>query len=111
MELWPVDDDGVERVWRWGAQSFMQKKDQYIEVRQIRGKPSLQVKERELDNQGEKPKSLWNDPKYSSVNGTATIKEIFGGEKVFDYPKSPYLMEDVMRISTKRDSLVLDFFG
>jgi len=42
--------------------------------------------------------------------GTAALKAWFG-DKVFDYPKPPSLVREVLRQITRRDSLVLDFFG
>ena len=112
--LEPIDDKGVERVWRWNSSTFNKKKDKYIEVKKIKGEFSLQVKERKDDNKGEKPKTVWNDPKYSAVNGTARLKNIFSeqNDKIFDFPKSPFLMQDVLKISSlgKKD-FVVDFFA
>ena len=76
VKLEPIDDDGVERVWGWNATTFMEKKDKYIEVKIIKGNYSIQVKERENDNAGEKPKTIWFDPRYSAVNGTTALKNI-----------------------------------
>jgi len=42
--------------------------------------------------------------------GTAALKAWFG-DKVFDYPKPPSLVREVLRQITGPDSLVLDFFG
>ena len=111
IELLPIDDDGVERCWRWNAKSFTEKKDQYIETKIIKGKYSLQVKEREDDNVWEKPKTLWNNPKYSAVNWTNLLKKIFNKEKIFDYPKSLYLLLDIVKIVSKENSIILDFFA
>lgn len=114
VKLEPIDDDGVERVWRWNATTFMEKKDKYIEVKIIKGNYSIQVKERENDNAGEKPKTIWFDPRYSAVNGTTALKNIFSDktDKIFDFPKSPQLLYDTLKIcSLKKDDVILDFFG
>jgi adenine-specific DNA-methyltransferase len=114
IKLEPIDDDGVERVWRWNPTTFMEKKSKYVEVKTIRGNYSIQVKERENDNEGEKPKTIWVDPKYSAVNGTAELKNIFSDrkEKIFDFPKSPFLLFDVLKIcSLGSNDVILDFFG
>jgi adenine-specific DNA-methyltransferase len=92
----------------------MEKKSKYVEVKTIRGNYSIQVKERENDNEGEKPKTIWIDPKYSAVNGTAELKNIFSDrkEKIFDFPKSPFLLFDVLKIcSLGSNDVILDFFG
>lgn len=117
VELLPIDQNGIERVWRWGKESLMQRKDKYIEVKRNSKEDSfaLFVKERHEDNKGEKPKSIWNKAAYSATNGTSELKKIFGddnyNEKIFDYPKSPYLMYDILKIITNDNSIVLDFFA
>jgi adenine-specific DNA-methyltransferase len=114
IRLEPIDDDGVERVWRWNSSTFIAKKDKYIVVKTIRDKYSIQVKEREDDHEGEKPKTYWSDPKYSAVNGTSALKNIFGErkEKIFDFPKSPFLLFDALKISSLNpNDTILDFFG
>lgn len=113
-EMLPIDDKGIERVWRWNESTFNSKKEKYIEVRKIKGKFNLQVKERENDNEGEKAKTIWHSSKYSAVNGTSRIKDIFSdtNEKVFDFPKSPFLMEDVLRIANvSGEDKIVDFFA
>lgn len=114
IELWPIDNRGVQRCWRWGKDTFIEKKDKYIELKKKNNQYQLFVKEREDDNSGERPKTFWNKPKYSAVNGTNLLKDIFNNteDKIFDYPKSPYLMLDILKITAKKkDSLVLDFFA
>lgn len=36
IEILPIDEQGVERCWRWGANTFLDKKDDYIEVKRDR---------------------------------------------------------------------------
>ena len=56
-------------------------------------------------------KNVWLDKKYQSeFNGTNLIKEILASSR-FDYPKSLYLVEDILKITTKKDALILDFFA
>ena len=114
IELKPIDNKGIERCWRWGKDTFNEKKEKYIEVKITKGNYVVYVKEREEDNKGEKAKTFWNKPKYSAVNGTNLLKNIFREteKKIFDYPKSPFLMFDIMKISAvNKQSLILDFFA
>ena len=56
-------------------------------------------------------KNVWIDKKYhSEFNGTNVLKDILG-KNIFDYPKSIYLMEDILKLTAKKDSIVLDFFA
>jgi adenine-specific DNA-methyltransferase len=111
----PIDSVGVERVWRWNAQTFMEQKEKYIEVKRNGDSFNLYVKERLDDNKGQKPKTFWNESYYSSAAGTAELKNIlgnqFGGEKIFDFPKSKFLVRDILQITSNSNSIILDFFA
>ncbi|WP_162505169.1 DNA methyltransferase [Treponema endosymbiont of Eucomonympha sp.] len=55
---------------------------------------------------------MWNKPKYASVSGTSELKSIFDTtNKIFDYPKSLYLIIDILKITSKPNALILDFFA
>jgi len=70
-----------------------------------------------------KPLSTWignsifkdDDTVYLEVGynteGTKGVNEIFGGKKVFDYPKPISLIKTLVQQVTKENDLVLDFFG
>lgn len=112
IELLPIDDNGIERCWRWNAETFEEKKLNYIELKKVKGNLGLYVKEREQDNIGEKPKTIWHKPKYAAVSGTSALKSIFNTtNKIFDYPKSVSLIIDVLQTTTNKNSLILDFFA
>lgn len=110
IELLPIDNQGIERCWRWGKKTLLEKIDKYIEIKDNNGKIDLYTKERESDYQGEKAKTIWNKPYYTGQTGTNELKNVFG-KKVFSYPKSPFLIRDVLQITTKENDIVLDFFG
>ncbi|NLG15216.1 MAG: site-specific DNA-methyltransferase [Lentisphaerae bacterium] len=56
-------------------------------------------------------KNLWIDKKYQSeFNGTNLLKAIVGPNP-FDYPKSLYAVLDVVKITTEKNELVLDYFA
>ena len=42
--------------------------------------------------------------------GTKVISKLLGGD-YFDFPKSVYLIQDILKICTKPDDIVLDFFA
>jgi adenine-specific DNA-methyltransferase len=114
-ELLPIDPGGEKRVWRWNAETLMENKEKYIEVKRNGKSFTLLVKERLDDNKGQKPKTFWNEPYYSSSVGTAELKNILGtrfkGEKIFDFPKSKFLIRDILEIISGPNSVILDFFA
>ncbi|MDT2706898.1 site-specific DNA-methyltransferase [Enterococcus dispar] len=109
IEILPIDSNGDERCWRWGKQTFLEKKEKYLEIREVKNGYDLYVKEREEDNAGEKPKTIWNKSEYTGQNATNTLKKIFNN-KVFTYPKSEFLMRDIIQVCTNKHDLILDFF-
>lgn len=108
--VWPITD-GKEMSWRWGKNRI--NRDKYNIIIQRSGKDiSFYKKQRPQlgDLPSKKPKSLFYKPEYSSGNGTAQIKEIFGG-KIFNNPKPVDLIKDFIFIVTKKNDLVLDSFA
>lgn len=56
-------------------------------------------------------KNVWTDKKYfSEFNGTNVVKNLLGGN-YFSYPKSIYSVLDTLKLMTKEEDIVLDFFG
>jgi adenine-specific DNA-methyltransferase len=115
VEVLPIDSEGIERVWRWGKNTLLKRKEKYIEVHKNGDSITFFVKERKDDNKGDKPKTIWNKSEYSAANGTNELKRIVGleeeGEKLFDYPKSPFLIKDILKITSNQDSIILDYFA
>ncbi len=64
------------------------------------------------DWRGKKPKTVWSDSKYdASSNGIGILKDQFGREIPFTYPKSLYTVYDALEVAAKDGSIILDFFG
>jgi adenine-specific DNA-methyltransferase len=63
--------------------------------------------------EGQMPKSIWYDAKYSaSEYGTQILDSIMGSREMFQYPKSPHAVKDCILAGTNRkDALILDFFA
>lgn len=110
VEVLPVDPKGVVRVWRWGPETFLAKKDTEIVVKSSEKGFTLWAKKRLEAHSGKKPKSLWNDSRYSAALGTHLVKEMVG-DSLFSYPKSLNLVTDALRISCPPGGLVMDFFA
>ena len=62
--------------------------------------------------QGITPMTIW---KYTDVghsqDATKELKELFGGEAKFTYPKSVRLIKRIIELYSKKDSIILDFFA
>ena len=110
-EIIPLDSNGVRRVWRQSKERFIEaEKNGNIRIKKgVRGY-TVDLKDR--IKEGRKPKTIWNHPTYdASSHGTIYLKTLFNGQKVFSYPKSKYLMKDIIKITTEKRDLILDFFA
>ncbi|MEI6880991.1 MAG: site-specific DNA-methyltransferase [Bacteroidota bacterium] len=109
--IYPIDDDGKERRWRWGIERFLDESSEF-RSRIQKGKFHVYVKGR-MNEEGVLPMTWWDKKEYSSTAyGTNLLKDIFAELQIFSYPKSLFAVMDSIRImSDKKDSVVLDFFA
>lgn len=59
------------------------------------------------------PTTLWSLPSHNANSGGTSVIGSFLGDNRFDYPKSLYAVEDVIRffVTDKPHATILDFFG
>jgi adenine-specific DNA-methyltransferase len=112
VEILPVDPKGIER--RWG--SGYTRVDELISLGELVAKESKEGKYTIHRKVRLKPttktKSFWNDPKHNAAaHGTKLLQAILGKNRAFDYPKSLYAVIDSIAITSKKDSVILDFFA
>ena len=56
-------------------------------------------------------KNLWTDKKYfPEFQGTNLLKQLLG-KNLFSYPKSLYAVLDTLKIMTRKDDIIMDFFA
>jgi adenine-specific DNA-methyltransferase len=74
-------------------------------------KPAVYIKSR-MKEEGMLPLTWWDKTEYSATaHGNNLLMSIMG-EKVFEYPKSLYAVEDCIRVATNNQSaIILDFFS
>lgn len=110
--VFPDNEDGVQKRWRWEAETVRTKPSE-VAVRPDRsGKPYIYVKRRPNED-GVVTVSTWADAKHSSTEyGTAVLKSMFNGAK-FSYPKSIHAVTDAVYIggAAERHSSTLDYFA
>lgn len=107
-EVYPIAANGKEATWINLPETFDEKnKIGWFVAKKEEGKIVIYRKlyEQQIF------KNVWLDKKYQSeFNGTNLIKGILASNR-FDYPKSLYLVEDILKITAKKDALVVDFFA
>ena len=106
VEVMPLKSQGVQTVWRWGKK----KAHEHLNT-EIRGKAKrdggymIVQKHRSISK---RQRSVWDEKEFVNERGTEHIKALFGG-KVFDYPKSEYLIARIIELGSDIGDIVLDF--
>ena len=108
--VYPVNDDGVEKNWRWSEENVRDDYSQFEARRNGKSWDQIYYKYRP-NEEGVTPLTLWSDSKYSATeHGTKTLKDLFNVSP-FSYPKSIWAVKDCLYLSgLKRTQFVLDFF-
>lgn len=108
VSVFPIDNQGVERKWRYARQTVEEIKKN-LRVKQLKDG----LVDIELGKDFGTYKTVWTDSKYdASTNGAQLLKKINPATK-FSYPKSLYNVEDCVAsvVKQKKDAIILDFFG
>ena len=109
----PIDENGNERVWKWGYERVIESSD-YVKV-VFDDKKGIQIYRRnDLNTKGSLPGTWWDKPKYGAgSHGTNMLTAMFGKGYIFSFPKSLYAVEDSIRIITNSNKkcYVSDFFA
>ena len=113
--LTPQFSNGDRGVWRWsdrqrilaaikGGDIFLRKNS--------RGNVAVVLRSESRPTY--KPKTIWNDSRFSSTtHGTILLQDILGSKGGFSYPKSVYAVKDAVESTTYGfpNATVLDYFA
>lgn len=107
IEIWPIDQDGIERRWNFGLDSIDENLDR-ISINMVDGKLDLFV-----THELTVPKTVWTGGEFDAGKyGNTLLIDIIGSKK-FDFPKSINLVKRCIYLATAEntDGIVLDYFG
>lgn len=108
VEIWPIDDNGNEKKWRYSVSS-VSKILEKLEVKY--GRNSMQII---FNKDTGTMRTMWVNAKYdASEYGTKLLQDLFGIKDAanFTYPKSIYNELESISACTSNDSTVLDYFA
>lgn len=108
IEIWPIDDKGKERKWRYSIQT-VEEIEHKLEVR--KGQKFMNVY---LNQDEETLRSMHYDSIFdASEYGTKVLQDIFNSQitKKFSFPKSLKTLSFVLNFSTSKNSIILDYFA
>jgi len=108
-EIWPISERGTERSWMTIKETTQERinNNELVAIKDNNGNIKLYYKFREQ----QRLSTCWIDKKYNANHyGTRLLEEILGRRTQVSFPKSLYTIVDVIKIMTKKDDIVLDFF-
>lgn len=107
IEIWPIDQNGVERRWNFGLDSISENINRII-IQKVDNTFDLF-----LTHELTVPKTVWNGGEYDAGNYGNTLLINILGSKQFDFPKSINLVKRCVYLATSscKNSSVLDYFG
>ncbi len=122
IEIWP--GGGFEDkiwVWRWSKQKvqwgiengfivFKKNKDNKYKV-YTKSYEYVDKDGNEIVRSNPYSTLEFINKEYANFNATPDLQKIFGGEKVFSFPKSIEFITEILRMVSVKNSTVLDFFA
>ena len=108
-KILPITERGQERTWKTKSDTFLQRLKQGLISAERDKNGKMHVYEKYYENQV--IKTHWIDPKYHAIHyGTKIVDDIIGKGQ-FNFPKSLYLIEDIIKLTAPKESIILDFFA
>jgi adenine-specific DNA-methyltransferase len=91
-------------IWRWSRERVLRDMERLVFK-------DGNVYTKNYEKAGGKPRSLFVDDRFGRTRtGSTELRELLGGN-YFDNPKPTKLIETIVKIGSRQDSVVLDFFA
>ena len=120
IEVIPRRPSGEDSRWTW-SKELLEKNKHLIVGKKINrqnndNKEACDIfrkdyLEKEYGITLKKPRSIWDEKEVNNQNGRASVKELFDGLDLFDFPKSPFLSKKIVSSFNDDDFVIMDFFG
>ncbi|NMM38970.1 MAG: site-specific DNA-methyltransferase [Glaciimonas sp.] len=107
IEIWPIDQDGIERRWNFGLDSIGGNLERVV-VQKVDDNFDLFV-----THELTVPKTVWSGGEFDAGKYGNTLLIDIIGKKKFDFPKSINLVKRCVYLTTAENEncIVLDYFG
>ncbi|MDI3479172.1 MAG: adenine-specific DNA-methyltransferase, partial [Rikenellaceae bacterium] len=112
IEILPIKtSDGSDGRWRWKKENVQANKHLLVVKKNSKGVYDVYEKNYTVvdgEYKGEKIQTFIKDKNIINDKAKEHLETLFG-EKIFDYPKSEYLLKIILEISTQPNDIVLDY--
>lgn len=111
LRIYPIGEDNSERVWTLSYEGAV------VAIRDglIKCTSNLTINRVYVDEERrDLLPSLWTDTRFSAVSyGTNILKDLFGTNNTFSYPKSVYTVDFAIEAAThaKLNAIIMDYFS
>ena len=109
--VYPIRADGSDGRWRWSKEKVASEINRIEWVKTKKGWSAYSKIYANEDSEIPVETIWFNKDVESNRQAIATIKNIFGNDKVFTNPKPVKLIQRILEISTDNNSVILDFFA
>lgn len=108
--VFPDWEDGYEGCWTWGLPKVSAHTSSLC-AKKVNKRIKIFVKDR-AEGATRMLKTILDDKAYATDKGQKAFNELFDSkEKIFQSPKSPHLIADLISTRTSDDDIVMDFFA
>ena len=110
MKILPIWDDGFKGCWTW-APTKSRKELASLVARNVDGRWKI-YRKNYANGATRMLKTILSDNAYYTERGQKELNELFETkEKIFQSPKSPYLLSELFKTTTEENDLIIDFFS
>lgn len=117
MEVYPIGPGGYESCWRFEKKTY----EKLVEENYILWKKTTRNNEEVwwpyvkyyMEGRTKRPSPLWTDLD-GNKKAARDLRKLFGGKKVFDFPKPIQLLKRLIQINPaqkEEENIILDFFA
>ncbi len=108
IPIYPVTETGVERTWKTSKETFLERYNQGDIIAKLENE---KIKIFEKLREDQVIKTHWVDKKYHGYHFGTKILDQLLEVKTFDFPKSVFLMKDIIKLFMPKNGLIFDFFS
>ncbi|MDD2871286.1 MAG: site-specific DNA-methyltransferase [Candidatus Gracilibacteria bacterium] len=109
IELFPLESQGIKTVWRWGKDKVL--KNLNLEIKgKLKNDGGYMIVEKYRSNLS-RERSIFDEKDVRGEYGTLSVKNLFGKNTPFDYPKSDRLIYRFLNLGLSNNDIILDFFA
>lgn len=108
--VYPIGPTGYESRWICGKEKFKELNEKHLIEWKRYGDDWRVYQKFYLENRKKQPGNLWNNIE-GNKKATRDVRNLFDGEKIFDFPKPIEVIAKMIGLSTTSNDIILDFFS